>query len=97
MWTEPLQNFIDLDSDKDEHPEEEKTLQPIGEISILRMEVRKWKSQVEEYQEGMVSLTEHKNTIRRLEEKWADEQMTQRLQEEELQNEITELKKFQSM
>ena len=44
VWTEPLQNSIDLDSDKDEHPEDGETLQLIGEISILRMEVRKWKS-----------------------------------------------------
>ena len=45
----------------------------------------------------MVSLTEHKRTIRGLKEKWAEERMTQRLQEEELQKEIRELKKFQSM
>ena len=82
MWTESLQNFIDLDSDKDEHPEEEETLQPTGEISFLRLEVRKWKSQVEEYQEGMVFLTEHKRTIRGLKEKWVEECMTQRLREE---------------
>ena len=58
------------------------------------MEVRKWKSQVEEYQEGIVSLTEHKKTIRRLEEKWVEERMTQRLREEELQTNLRELKKF---
>ena len=79
MWTEPLQNFIDLDSSLDEHPEDGETLQLIGQISILIMEVRKWKIQVEEYQEGMVSFTEHKNTIRRLKEKWAEECMAQRL------------------
>jgi len=52
---------------------------------------------VEEYQEGIISLTEHKNIIRRLEEKWAEERMTQRLQEEKLQSNLRELKKFQSM
>ena len=78
VWIDPLQNFIDLDSDKEEHHEGE-TLNPIAEISILRMEVIKWKIQVEEYQEGIVSLTEHKNIIKRLEEKWVEDRMTQRL------------------
>ena len=48
VWIDPLQNFIDLDSDKEEHHEEE-ALNPTAGISIMRMEVRKWKSQVEEY------------------------------------------------
>ena len=26
VWIDPLQNFIDLDSDKEEYPEEEETL-----------------------------------------------------------------------
>ena len=61
------------------------------------MEVIKWKSQVEEYQEGIIFLTEHKNIIKILEEKWEEERMTQRLREEELQSKLRELKKFQSM
>ena len=48
-------------------------------------------------QEGMVSLTKHKNTIRGLKEKWAEEHMTQILREEELQKELREMKKFKSM
>ena len=48
VWIDPLQNFIDLDFEKEEHHEEE-TLNPTAEISTLRMEVVKWKSQVEEY------------------------------------------------
>ena len=52
---------------------------------------------MEEYQEGIVSLTEHKKIIRRLEEKWVEERMTQRLREEELQSNLRELKNFQSM
>ena len=70
-----------------------KTLNPTTKISILRMEIIKWKSQVEEYQEGIIYLTEHKNIIRRLEEEWEEERMTQRLQEEELQSNLRELKK----
>ena len=76
VWIEPLRSFIDLDSDKEEYPEQEEALNPTTEISILRMEVRKWKIQVEEYQEGIVSLTEHKNTVRGLKEKWSEECMT---------------------
>ena len=97
MGIESPQNFIDPNFDKEEYQEEEEALTPTAEISILRMDVRKWKSQVEEYQEGMVSLTEHKNTIRILEVKWVEERMTQRLREEELQSNLRELKKFQSM
>ena len=76
VWNEPLQNFINLDSNKEEYPEEEETLKPTEEISILRMEVRKWRSQVERYQEGLVSLTKHTKTIREMREKWAEECMT---------------------
>ena len=84
MWTEPLQNFINMDSNNEEYPEEEETLNPIEEISILRMEVRKWRSRVEIYQEGMVPLAEHRKTIMGLKEKWAEQLMTQKLCEEEL-------------
>ena len=52
---------------------------------------------MEEYQGGIISLTEHKNIIRRLEEKWEEERMTRRLRDEELQSNLRELKRFQSM
>ena len=45
----------------------------------------------------MVSLAEHKNTIRESKEKWEEELMTQKLHGEELQKELKELKKFKSM
>ena len=44
----PLRNFIDWDSDQEEHHKKE-ILDLTAEISILRMEMIKWKSQVEEY------------------------------------------------
>ena len=75
MWIDPLRNFIDLDPEKEEHHKEE-ILNLIAEVSILRMEVIKLKIQVEEYQGGIISLIEHKNIIRELEEKWAEEHMT---------------------
>ena len=56
VWTKLPQNFINLDSDNEEHPEEEEILKLTKELSILRIEVRKWRNQVERYQEGMVSL-----------------------------------------
>ena len=84
MWAELPQNFINLDSNKEDHLEEEEILKLTEELLILRMEVRKWRSQVERYQEGMVSLTEHRKTIRELKEKWAEELMTQKLHEEEI-------------
>ena len=71
VWTQLPQNFVNLDSDNEEHAEDEEILKLTKELSILRIEVRKWRSQVERYQEGMVSLTEHRNTIRELKEKWA--------------------------
>ena len=96
MRTEPLRNFIDLDLDKEEHHKEE-ILNLTAKVSILRMEVIKWKIQVEEYQRGIISLSEHRKIIRGLEENWVEERMTQRIWEEELQSNLRELKKFQFM
>ena len=52
---------------------------------------------MERYQEGMVSLAEHRKTIRELKEKWAEELMTQKLHGEELQKELKDMKRFKSM
>ena len=52
---------------------------------------------MERYQEGMDSLTEHRKTIKGLQEKWAEELMTQKICEEELQKELREMKNFKSM
>ena len=69
VWTQLPQNFINLDFDNEEHPEDEEILKLTKELSILRIEVRKWRSQVERCQEGMVSLAQHRNTIRDLKER----------------------------
>ena len=45
----------------------------------------------------MISLGEHRKIIRGLEENWAEERMAHIIQEEELQSNLRELKKFQSM
>ena len=52
---------------------------------------------MERYQEGMVSLAKHRNTIRELKAKRVEELMSQNLHGEELQKELKELKKFKSM
>ena len=97
LWNQLPQNFINLDFDNEEHPEDEEILKLTKEVSILRIEVRKWRSQVERYQEGMVFLAEHRKTIRELKEKWVEELMSYKLRVEELQKELKELKKVKSM
>ena len=78
VWTQLPQNFVNLDSDNEEHVEDEEIMKLTKELSILRIEVRKWRSQVERYQEGMVPLVEHRNTIRELREIWVEEIMFQK-------------------
>ena len=46
-----------------------------AEVSLLRVEVKKWKYHVDRCQEGMVSLAEHRKTIKELREKWVEELM----------------------
>ena len=86
-----------MDSDNEEHAEDEEIIKLTKELSILRIEVRKWRSQVERCQEGMVSLAENRKTIMELKEIWAKELMSQKLHGEEIQKELKELKKFKSM
>ena len=92
----PLKYFIDLNSEQEDHYKKE-ILDLTTEASTLRLELTKWKIQVEELQKGMIALSEHRKIIKALEEKWAEECMGHRVQEEELQNKLRELEKFQSM
>ena len=94
VWTQLPQNFVNLDSNNEDHAEDEGIQRMTQELSLLRIEVRNWKSQVERYQEGMVPLAEHRKTIRELRERWAEELMFQKFHWEEIQK---ELKKFKSM
>ena len=75
VWTQLPQNFVNLDSDNEEHVEEEEILKLTKELSILIIEVRRWRIHVERCQERMVSLAKHRNTIRELKEKWVEELM----------------------
>ena len=56
----------------------------IEEFSLLKIEVKKWKCQVDRHREGMIPLVEHKNTIRELREIWEEELAFQRFHWEEL-------------
>ena len=92
----PSRNFIDLDTEREEHYKKEIS-DLTAEVSALRMEVIKWRSQVEENQKKTIALDEHKRIIRALEEQGAEERMGHRVQVGELQQEIKKLKKFSSM
>ena len=75
VWIQLSQNFVNLDSANEDHVEDEGIQRLNQELSLLRIEVRKWKSQVERYQEGMVPLAEYRKTIRELKERWAKKLM----------------------
>ena len=92
----PSRNFIDLDAEREEHYKKEIS-DLTAEVSALRMEVVKWRSQVEENKKKTIALDEHKRIIRALEEQGAEERMGHKVQVEELQQEIKKLKKFSSM
>ena len=49
VWNQVPQNFVNLDSDNEEHVEDEEILKLTKELSILRIEVRKWRSHVERF------------------------------------------------
>ena len=92
----PLRNFINLDLEQEGYYKKE-ILNLTTEVSALKLEVTKWKSQLEEHQKSMIALSEHRKIIKALEERWAEERMAHRIREEELQSKLKELKKFQSM
>ena len=52
----------------------------IEELSLLKIEVNKWKSRVDRYQEGMIPLVEHRKNIMEMRERWVEELEFQRLQ-----------------
>ena len=50
VWTQLPQNFVNLDLDNEEHAEDEEIHRLTKELSILRIEVRNWRSEVERCQ-----------------------------------------------
>ena len=73
-----------MDSDDEENSGDERIQGMIKEISLLKIEVKKWKMQVDKYQEGMIPLTDHEKTIKELREKWEEELIFQKLRWEEI-------------
>ena len=97
VCTQFSKNFVNLDSDDEENAGDERIQGMIKELSLLKVEVKKWKRQVDKYQEGIIPLIDHKNTISELREKWVEDLMFQKLRWEEIQKELKELKNFKSM
>ena len=61
-----------------------------AELSLLKVEVKKWKDHVDRCQAGMVPLIEHIKTIKELRGKWAEELSFQKFCWEEVQKELKE-------
>ena len=59
VCTQFSQNFVNLDSDDEENVGDERIQGLIKELSLLKMEVKKWKMWVDKYQEGMIPLVDH--------------------------------------
>ena len=69
-----------MNSDDEQKAGDERIQGLIKELSLLKIGMKKWKSQVNKYQEGMIPLTDHEKTIRELRDKWPEELMFQKLQ-----------------
>ena len=69
VWTQSSQDFVNLDSDEEKDAGDGRIQGLIEELSLLKLQVKKWKGQVDIYQEGMIPLVQHRNTIRELRER----------------------------
>ena len=67
-----------------------------ADLSLLRVEVKKWKYHADRCQEGMVPLAEHRNTFKELRKKWAEEIIFQKFRWEEVQKELKKSKSMQT-
>ena len=67
------------------------------EVSFLKLEVSKWRHHASQFDEGMISLTEHKNIIQELREQWVKEIFFKKIRWEKMQEKLKELKKYESM
>ena len=70
-WKQYSQDFVNLDSYEEKDIGEERIQSLIEELSLLKIEVKKWKSEVDRYHKGMVPIVQHRNTISELMERWA--------------------------
>ena len=67
------------------------------ELSLLNIEVNKWKYHFVQYDKGMIYFFEHKKTIEELRENWDEDIFFQKIRWEKLQEELKELRKYKSM
>ena len=68
VWTQSSEEFVNLDSNADKEAGEEKIQGLMEELSLLKIEVKKWKSEVDRYQKGMIPIVQHRKTIGELRE-----------------------------
>ena len=67
------------------------------EVSFLKLEVSKWKHHASQFDEEIISLTEHKNIIQELREQWDEGIFFQKNQWGKMQEKLNELRKYESM
>ena len=78
VWMQYSQDFVNLDFDEEKDAGEGRIQGLIEELSLLKIEVKKWKSEVDRYQKGMTPLFKHRNTISELRERWEEELIFQK-------------------
>ena len=66
----------------------------VREISLLNLELRKWKYHASQCEEGMSPLREHKKSIKELRKRCAKELFFEKICWDRLQEELKELWKF---
>ena len=91
-----MDHILDVPQEATTHVEVAK-LQEIEEVSVLKIEVSKWKRHASQFDEGMISLTEQKKVIQELREQWDEEIFFQKIRWEEMREKLKELKKYESM
>ena len=85
VWTQSSQEFVNFDSDEENDAGEKRIQDLKEELSRLKIEVKKWKSEVDRYQQGMIPIVQHKKNISELRERWAEEIIFHKYRWEEVQ------------
>ena len=87
-----------MEVEKLQEPSTDKNNQELTkEVSFLNIEVSKWKHHRSQFDEGIISLNEHKNIIQELREQWAEDIFFQKIQWEKMHEKLKELKKYEPM
>ena len=78
VWMKSSQEFVNLDSNEEKDMGEENIQGLIEELSLLKIEVNKWKSEVDRYKKGIIPTVQHRKTISELREIWVEELIFQK-------------------